>query len=747
MVDAALRDVDGSVRLEELGPHLPRAWPESLSRRDEQLRAARDLMLDAVEARPGWAYHRFLLGRVVYAAARGSRNTNPVGRTELWAVPLRRAAEAAPGAAMWATLGGAYLESWSGLPPAMRAEAPAVLKRAFLDPGFVSRTFLSAATALGREEAIRLLPDLSRPLRAAVEALSRGGDVAGAAVLFGRLERAERKQRAVDLWKIEERDRLGDIEDLRAACSGWVSEHPISDFDHPPGRALVARILELWPNDKTGDWRTDPRGELVRFFLNGRERDVKGEAMDRAVEALSGVPQAVRARVKLLAADPHRAQALTGESETEDSFEWTPFFVELAGFELKRGHAREARMALERLAPDAHEECDLLLARREVARALGDGLELDAVSQRLESLSASFYPQGAWSADGTLSLCVDPEQSASRFLTVELVTQSPALVSYGWDGGRLGALLVRGNGVVRVPLTGLIGRRTFSIRALIGGPARPVAVFLGSDPVGLKTPAIRLRTRPFDPSSGPGFRPVPEARILDLRPLSLCYAPRPLNQHLAGQRGLVEQERGRSSAMPLLKAGVDLFPPNLFLLELSETDFPWWVAHVRSRQEKGLARYLLSLKIPFYLPQREHRTGRAGRTFVSYLPLFPGYVFFRGSGVHRHATFRSNLVVRILNVPDQGLLNRELAQLRALQQSGASLVPCPDIAPGDAVRIVEGPFKGYTGVVVRGAARPRLVVSVSMLRRAVAVEFERDVLAPVMSSPRPREKARIAAYH
>ncbi len=199
--------------------------------------------------------------------------------------------------------------------------------------------------------------------------------------------------------------------------------------------------------------------------------------------------------------------------------------------------------------------------------------------------------------------------------------------------------------------------------------------------------------------------------------------------------------------MPLLKAGVDIFPPDLFLLDLSEVEFPWWVAHVRSRQEKGLARHLLSLKIPFYLPHRQHATERAGRRFVSHLPLFPGYVFFRGSGGERYAALRSNLIARVLEVSDQALLSQELGQLRALQQSGASLVPCPSIAPGDAVRIVEGPFKGYTGLVVRGAARPRLVVSVSMLRRAVAVEFERGVLAPLMSSRGPRATTRIAVAY
>jgi hypothetical protein len=34
---------------------------------------------------------------------------------------------------------------------------------------------------------------------------------------------------------------------------------------------------------------------------------------------------------------------------------------------------------------------------------------------------------------------------------------------------------------------------------------------------------------------------------------------------------------------------------------------PWWVAHVKSRQEKTLARHLQPLGIPYYLPQREQK--------------------------------------------------------------------------------------------------------------------------------------------
>jgi transcription antitermination factor NusG len=173
--------------------------------------------------------------------------------------------------------------------------------------------------------------------------------------------------------------------------------------------------------------------------------------------------------------------------------------------------------------------------------------------------------------------------------------------------------------------------------------------------------------------------------------------------------------------MPLLGRELELFP--LDGLELPEGEFPWMVAHARSRQEKGLARYLAPLGVPFYVPQYEKRVQRSGRNFVSYLPLFPGYVFFRGGARQRQAALRSNLIVRVLEVKDQALLGRELSQLRALQLSGAVLAPLPELSEGDSVRIVDGPFKGYTGVVLEGHTRLRLVVSITMLRHSVAVVF------------------------
>jgi hypothetical protein len=176
--------------------------------------------------------------------------------------------------------------------------------------------------------------------------------------------------------------------------------------------------------------------------------------------------------------------------------------------------------------------------------------------------------------------------------------------------------------------------------------------------------------------------------------------------------------------MPLLKREIDIFPPNLFASGFDER--PWWVGHTRSRQEKSFARHLRPFHIPFYLPLRENALD-GDRRRSSFLPLFPGYVFFRGTLAERREALRSHLLVRVLEVEDQALLEEELQRLHDLVCRGARLTPLREFAPGDLVRVVRGPFQGYDGVVVR-ESRPRCVVAITMLRQAVAVEFDESSL-------------------
>ena len=184
--------------------------------------------------------------------------------------------------------------------------------------------------------------------------------------------------------------------------------------------------------------------------------------------------------------------------------------------------------------------------------------------------------------------------------------------------------------------------------------------------------------------------------------------------------------------MPILRRESELYPDDLFSIDV-ET-MPWEILHLRSRQEKAVARLLTEHREPFYLPQIEKEARRDGRTFRSFLPLFTGYLFIRRTETVREVLWRTHAVTRAIRVDDQTQLHAELEQIRSLQLAGATLIPRAEIAPGDPVKIVSGVFSGYVGTVVRERDAVRLVVSITALNKAVVAEFPREAVAPVRRS-------------
>jgi hypothetical protein len=476
-VDAALEDARGSGPPIDIEPEARALWVQAALGLGVELELARDLMLDAVGYRPASARDRFLLGSVVYAAQARSLAGDP----RQWIEPLTLAASAAPGLdPIFSQMGGAYLESWPRLSPGQRKGAALAWQRAFADPGFVARALLPAGAILGREQAVRLVPEQASSLRAAFDALARDGDVARAAALRPRLERALREDRDLGIAKIRQRLASGDLEGARSLCQEWLTRSPAGEFDDPSGRAQTARVLELWPSDTGGAWRTDPRGELVRFFLNRRETEVRGDALLRATDALTGVPDTVRARVRFLAGDPAGADDVLQKSGRPGSFEWVPYLVEVARVKLAAGDAGGARVVLKGLSPSVTDGCDVLLLRRDVAAALGDEAEAAVVEERLRWLRRDSFPAEAWSAAGSMSLCLDDKFPRGRKLRISIDAAAPAILSFGWNGGREGSVLVpKGPSTVTLPLPPLSGRQTLSVSSEAGG-----AISVGSASIG-----------------------------------------------------------------------------------------------------------------------------------------------------------------------------------------------------------------------------------------------------------------------
>ena len=154
----------------------------------------------------------------------------------------------------------------------------------------------------------------------------------------------------------------------------------------------------------------------------------------------------------------------------------------------------------------------------------------------------------------------------------------------------------------------------------------------------------------------------------------------------------------------------------------------WWVAHVKSRNEKALAHDLLRKGVSYFLPMSWKVRRQSGRTIRSLLPLFSGYLFFCGRENERIELLRTNRVANLIVVNDQQTLVDELAQIENALRTGVPLTPHKYIKVGQRCRIIAGPLVGLTGIVVRAGNTARLLLQVDILGQAAAVEIDIDLI-------------------
>ena len=158
----------------------------------------------------------------------------------------------------------------------------------------------------------------------------------------------------------------------------------------------------------------------------------------------------------------------------------------------------------------------------------------------------------------------------------------------------------------------------------------------------------------------------------------------------------------------------------------------WWVAHVKSRNEKALAHDLIRRNINYFLPMSWKVKRQSRRTVKSLLPLFSGYLFFCGDDDQRVELLRTNRVAGLIDVDDQETLVKELAQIENALRAGAPLIRHDYVEIGQRCRIIAGPICGLVGIVLRSEdAATRLLLQVDILGQAAAVEVDVDTIEQI----------------
>jgi len=183
--------------------------------------------------------------------------------------------------------------------------------------------------------------------------------------------------------------------------------------------------------------------------------------------------------------------------------------------------------------------------------------------------------------------------------------------------------------------------------------------------------------------------------------------------------------------MPILPLENVCFPPNLFVDERPfDPEHPWMVIHTKPRQEKVIARHLHAAELSYFLPLAKSGKPRAARVPDSFPPVFPGYLFIRNARQNRLPFQILDRAVRILDVPDQMTLDKQLQQVWWLIGGDQEVQREEELKPGDRVMIRMGSMAGMKGTLIESKGETRFVVSVDFIQKGLSIVVDRDSIIP-----------------
>jgi transcription antitermination factor NusG len=175
-------------------------------------------------------------------------------------------------------------------------------------------------------------------------------------------------------------------------------------------------------------------------------------------------------------------------------------------------------------------------------------------------------------------------------------------------------------------------------------------------------------------------------------------------------------------------------------LDHVEALYPWFALQVRTRHEAGVADYLQGKGYEYFLPIYKARRRWSDRTKQVNAPLFPGYLFCRFNPQNRLPILKTPGVTQIVgyNHVPVAVDEKEINAIRTLVESGLPNQPCPFLELGNRVRIEAGALRGLEGILLEVKGKRKLVLSITLLQRSVAVEIDSESVSVV---PTPRQSA------
>lgn len=161
-------------------------------------------------------------------------------------------------------------------------------------------------------------------------------------------------------------------------------------------------------------------------------------------------------------------------------------------------------------------------------------------------------------------------------------------------------------------------------------------------------------------------------------------------------------------------------------IESAAAQSNWYALYTCARHEKRVAQQIEHRHVACFLPlYRSMRRWKDRRKELE-LALFPGYVFVYMSLANRIKVLEVPGVVNFVsfNGAPLALPAEEIETLRNRLTTKARIEPHPYLRAGRRVRVRSGPFQGFEGIIVRRKDRCRLVFSIDLIQRSLAIELD-----------------------
>jgi transcriptional antiterminator RfaH len=165
---------------------------------------------------------------------------------------------------------------------------------------------------------------------------------------------------------------------------------------------------------------------------------------------------------------------------------------------------------------------------------------------------------------------------------------------------------------------------------------------------------------------------------------------------------------------------------------------PWFALQTMPRNEKKVSNVLMQKGYECLAPTYRQRRKWSDRTVQIDLPLFPMYVFCRlGPSVLGKAVSTSGVVKIVgFNGKPAEVAVEEINALQLLMQSNLLREPWKYLCHGTQVMVETGPLAGVEGVICPSENGRRLIISITLLQRSVAIRLDEDTVISITADRR-----------